>query len=432
MHPADVKGRFTSLRRVVFWVLIVIYLVLPLIKIGGRPAVFLDVARRRFHLFGASFNAQDFWLMLFVFTGVALVLFIVTTLYGRVWCGYACPHTVFLEGIYRPIERLLEGPRAQRLKRNAAPMSFDKFWRKTLKHVLYVAVSLFISHFILSYFVSLPSLLDMMSGSPSDHPEAFGWMAAMSGAFYFNFGWFREQMCLAICPYGRLQSTLTDQKSLVVGYDVVRGEPRGKKKTAEGDCVDCRRCVIVCPTGIDIRNGLQMECIGCAACIDACDAVMKKLKRPTGLVRYDSSLGLEHREAKSSSRPRLLLYAGATLVWLVATTLAFSSRTAFEANILRPPAGAPFRVEGDVVRNAIRVHVVNKGSDEATFTITTDTTDPVMTIPMAEFTLQGGGNRYVPAIATGTRETTGTIRLVVTSGDESRTLEARFLGPGGR
>jgi cytochrome c oxidase accessory protein FixG len=303
VYPADVEGRFDRLRKITFTILVGILIALPILKVRGNPAVFLDVQHRRFYLFGGVFNAQDFWLVFFLLTGVGFGLIYITALWGRIWCGYACPQTVFLEGVFRPIERWIEGPRTERMKRNAGPMSFDKLWRKTLKHVIYLLAAFGIAHIILAYFISIPRLWDMMLHRPGEHPEAFGWAASLTAAMYFNFWWFREQLCLIVCPYGRLQSVLTDADSLVIGYDLKRGEPRGKANTeGVGDCVDCKRCVVVCPTGIDIRNGLQLDCVGCARCVDACDDVMLKLKRPAGLIRYDSYNGL-HGEPRRVLRP---------------------------------------------------------------------------------------------------------------------------------
>lgn len=431
IHPADVKGRFTNLKRVVFALLIVVYLTLPFVDIGGHPALFLDVVQRRFYLFGASFNAQDFWLVLFLLTGVGLSLFVLTTLYGRVWCGYACPHTVFLEGLYRPIERALEGPRAQRMKRNAAGLTFDKVWRKGVKHLLFIVVSLALSHFFLSYFVSLPSLVSMMARSPAEHPTAFTWIVALTAALYLNFAWFREQMCLVICPYGRLQSTLTDEDTLVVGYDAHRGEPRGKKKVStNGDCVDCNRCVVVCPTGIDIRKGLQMECVGCAACIDACDAVMDKVGRDRGLVRYDTLRALERRDDEPKSRGRLFFYGALACLWLVSCVWAFSERTAFEATLLRPPGGMPYVVDGEEIRNTLRIHLVNKGSENHSYQLESLTTGIEVVLGAEDAELDGGGSRYIPVIVRGRRDTVGIVRIRITHGEETRVLEAPFVGPG--
>lgn len=370
VQPADVKGRFVRARYAVFALLIVVWAVLPWIHIRGNPALFLDVANRRFFLFGATFNAQDAWLLFFVFSGVGLSIIFLTSLLGRVWCGWACPQTVFMEGVFRRIERYVEGPRAQRIKLNAAPWTFEKVWKKGLKHFLFIVAALFVSHIFLSFFTSMPTLLSMVQQSPWEHPTAFAWMLGVSVVLYGNFAWFREQLCMIICPYGRLQSVLTDRDSLVVGYDEVRGEPRGKAKDPNaGDCVDCKRCVAVCPTGIDIRNGLQLDCIGCTACIDACDSIMDKLGRDRGLVRYDSLNSLAHRPTRIF-RPRLLLYAGMLLLWGVGAAFAFSSHEDVEANLVRL-RGAPYHLieEGEVARNLFTLHVVNKRNEAGTFHI---------------------------------------------------------------
>jgi cytochrome c oxidase accessory protein FixG len=399
VHPADVKGRFTRLRYTIFSVLIAIYVLLPFIKIGGHPAVFLDIVNRRFYLFGAVFNAQDFWLVFFLLSGVGLTLLIVTAIKGRLWCGYACPHTVFLEGVFRRIERLIEGPRAQRLRRNATGLSFDKVWRKLLKHGVYLVLALLLSHVFISYFVSLPSLVEMVQRSPAEHPTAFTWVIVMSAILYFNFSWFREQLCLIICPYGRLQSAMTDQDTMVIGYDFNRGEPRGKASDpSNGDCVDCKRCVVVCPTGIDIRNGLQMECVGCAACVDACDEIMTKVGRPEGLVRYDSLNGLQGNP-KHFGRPRLFFYGGIVTLWLLGTTLAFSQSAAFEAIVLRLE-GAPFMVVDGKVRNSLRVHLVNKTGDKQTFIIEPESESGIeYIIPQKRIELESLGSTYLPILA---------------------------------
>lgn len=359
VHPADVRGRFAAARRVLFYALVALWLALPWIRASGRPVLFLDVEHRRFFLFGATFNAQDIWLMFFLLTGVGFGLAYLTALLGRVWCGWACPQTVFMEGIYRPIERLVEGPRERRMRRNAGGWTFDKLWRKLVKHALFVAASVFVAHIFLSYFVSVPKVFEMVRHRPGEHPEAFGWALGTTAFFYGNFAFFREQMCLIVCPYGRLQSVLIDDDSLVIGYDQRRGEPRGKaRQQGAGDCVDCKRCVAVCPTGIDIRNGLQLDCIACSACVDACDEVMDALHRPRGLVRYDSLNGLRGG-ARRILRPRLHVYTLLLIAGLSAATFAFRRHTGFEANILRLP-GLPYVVESGQVRNAFELHLVNK------------------------------------------------------------------------
>lgn len=364
VRVADVAGRFTTWRRRAFILLMLVYAAAPLIKVGGQPLIFLDITGRRFFLFGQTFNAQDAYLLFFLLAGGVLSIFLVTAVMGRVWCGWACPQTVFLEGIFRPIERLLEGSKHEQLRLARQPLRGRKLRILAMKHGLYLLAALAVSHIFISYFVSLEQLRSWVFESPREHWTAFLWMAAITGALYFNFAWFREQTCLILCPYGRFQSALTDDDTLVIGYDLGRGEPRGGVGTAgAGDCVDCLRCVEVCPTAIDIREGLQLECIGCANCIDACDDIMAKLGRPAGLVRYDSLKGLSG-QPRRWARPRVYLYL-AILLLLAGTGAVFAAgRKPFEATLIRQ-TGAPFVLEEgedevETIRNQYFVHVVNK------------------------------------------------------------------------
>ena len=359
IYPSDTHGRFSQARRWSAFALIAFYLSLPWIKLNGYPAVFLDVAERRFHLFGITGAAQDLWLMFFIITGLGFSLFFVTALLGRVWCGWACPHTVFLDHVYRRIERLIEGDAVRRRALAAAPLSVLKILKVGLKHAVYVLLSAVITHLLLAYFVSVPEVWAMMRAAPTEHWSAFGFIAVATGALYFNFAWFREQLCIVVCPYGRIQSALIDDNSLVVGYDAKRGEPRGKVGTpAAGDCVACSRCVQVCPTGIDIKQGLQMECVGCTACIDACDDVMTRLKRPSGLIRYDSQNGLAGKPTRWF-RPRVALYG--LLLAVGAGVALWAVSTIRPANFaVTRIIGTPYFVTDDFVRNQFLVRVVNK------------------------------------------------------------------------
>jgi cytochrome c oxidase accessory protein FixG len=359
IYPADTHGRFTQARRWSACALIAFYLSLPWIKLNGYPAVFLDVAERRFHLFGITGAAQDLWLMFFIITGLGFSLFFLTALLGRVWCGWACPHTVFLDHVYRRIERLIEGDALRRRALAAAPLSVGKILKIGLKHTLYVLLSAVITHLLLAYFVSVPEVWLMIRAAPTEHGSAFGFIAVATGALYFNFAWFREQLCIVVCPYGRIQSALIDDNSLVVGYDAKRGEPRGKLGAASaGDCVACSRCVQVCPTGIDIRQGLQMECVGCTACIDACDDVKTRLKRPSGLIRYDSQNGFAGKPTRWF-RPRVALYG--VLLAVGAGVALWAVSTIRPANLaVTRIIGTPYFVTDDFVRNQFLVRVVNK------------------------------------------------------------------------
>jgi len=399
-YPADVSGRWLRARRAVYYALIALWAALPWIPVGGHPAVFLDVDRRQFFLFGATFNAQDIWLLFFAVSGFAFGLLYVTSLLGRVWCGWACPQTVFIEGIFRPLERLVNGPRNTALERKRKPFGFAAAWRLVLTHGLYLVAAAFAAHVFLAYFVSLPGLWRMMGSGPGEHPEAFAWMLGSTALFYVSFGVFREQFCVVMCPYGRLQSVLTDDDSLVIGYDERRGEPRGKAKTSgRGDCVDCKRCVVVCPTGIDIRDGLQLDCIACTACIDACDDVMNRLGQPRGLIRYDSLRGLRG-EKRRIVRPTLVAYTVLLVVGIVVATLAVHRRDPFEANVLRLP-GAPYTREGGKLRNGYELHLVNKDSKPATFAITPLVTDGLEAIvPMQTVEIEALGSRRTPFFVT--------------------------------
>jgi cytochrome c oxidase accessory protein FixG len=430
-YPADVQGRFVGARKIAYYGLIALWAALPWIPIGGHPAIFLSVEKRQVFLFGATFNAQDLWLVFFLLSGFGFGLLYVTTLLGRVWCGWACPQTVFIEALYRPIERLVNGPRNIALKRQQGPMTWERVLRLVATHSGYLLASLFVAHVFLAYFVSLPGLWSMMRTKPTAHPEAFGWMLAMVTLSYGSFGLFREQFCVVMCPYGRLQSVLIDDDALVVGYDEKRGEPRGKTSVEDaGDCVDCQRCVVVCPTGIDIRQGLQLDCIACTACIDACDEVMDKLERPRGLIRYDSLRGLRG-EKRRIVRPRVLIYTAFLLVGLLVAIFGLRRREPFEANLLRLP-GTPYTYDAGMVRNAYEIHLVNKSSAPAKFTLTAQKDGTVeVIVPMAEVELEPLGSRRIPVFATMPEsdfESGHFITIHVETAHRSRDVRATFLG----
>lgn len=368
LHPADVHGFYARLRRFGGLALIAVYLLLPWIPVGGYPAVFLDLVERRFHFFGYTLAAQDAWLLFFGLTGVGFGLFFITALLGRLWCGYACPQTVFLDHVYRRIERMIDGDAPARRQLDLAPLTANKVARRVLKHALYALVSLAITHLFLAYFVSIPQVWHMMGAAPAEHWAAFLFVFIAAGALYFNFAWFREQLCIVICPYGRMQSALSDDHTMTIGYDTQRGEPRGKLGTPNaGACLDCNRCVQVCPTGIDIRHGLQLECIGCAACIDACDEVMTKVKRPTGLIRYDSLVSFRGGQTKWV-RPRTILYGVLLVVGIAVATFAFSTVKPASFMVMRL-GGAAYFVDRDDVRNQFMVRLLNKRSEPTTFLV---------------------------------------------------------------
>jgi cytochrome c oxidase accessory protein FixG len=407
IEPAPVHGRFDRARHVVFSALVAIWVLLPVIPMNGHPALFLDIEHRSFFVLGGTFTPTDFWLVFFLATGVGFGLVYATAALGRVWCGWACPQTVFTEVFFRPIDRL------------------TKKKSKWLRHVLYLATSAIVAHVFIAYFVSLGALWRMMLGAPSAHPEAFVWMLALTGAFYGNFAFFREQLCVVLCPYGRLQSVLLDDDSLVIAYDEKRGEPRGKKGKTTGDCVDCRRCVVVCPTGIDIRNGLQMDCIACTACIDACDEVMDKLERPRGLIAYKRGRIV---------RLRMVLYTVLLAIGAVVFFFATRTRTTFDATLLRQP-GAPFtRDASGEVRNGFVVHVVNKSGSPKTYVLEPEPFEGShYVVPIERAEIAALSDRRIPIFVSAPSTVLGQhgrpkVRVKVRGDNEVRVVEAVFLG----
>jgi cytochrome c oxidase accessory protein FixG len=338
-----------------------------------------------------------------------------------------------LEALYRRVERWVEGPREVRMRRAHGPWTLDRVWRRVTVHAAWIIVSMVLAHVFLSYFVSLRQLVAMVRENPAAHPEAFLVVTALASLLYFDFSWFREQFCVVLCPYGRLQSVLVDADSLVVGYDAERGEPRGKvKDAARGACVDCGRCVAVCPTGIDIRNGLQMDCVACTQCIDACDEIMDRVGQARGLVRYDSTNGLAGRP-KRVVRSRVAVYALLGAVGLVVAASSFGHRSTFEANVLRLQ-GAPYVIDDGVVRDSYRIHLFNKDGRVATFHI-----EPIAApntkfiLPMPDVRLASLAETYVPLMVEVPRrdsvqERNLTIEVRSDAG-ASRRITVPFLGP---
>ena len=441
MRPKLFEGRFLRRRRALAWALIGLFTVIPYLRMGGKPVILLDVVNRHFVLFGATFLPTDTMLLMLLLVGLFVGIFLLTAIYGRVWCGWACPQTVYMEFLYRPIERLIEGgPRAQRDLdgRRFAP-------RRLLKYAVFGALSMFLAHTFLAYFVGIEALRHWITRSPFEHPAAFLVMAGTTALMFLDFGWFREQVCMVACPYGRFQSVLLDRRSLIVGYDYRRGEPRGHlarrsgggngaATPTRGDCIDCGACVVTCPTGIDIRDGLQMECIHCTQCMDACDSVMDRIGRPRGLIRYSSRDELDGAPRRIV-RLRLVLYPMLLLaVWgMLGWSLAH--RQSADVTVLRG-VGSPFTLlPSGEVSNQIRIKIVNRAAGDRRYLIELADGEGLHLIAPDNPVAVGTGHAVTAtvfvtaprsAFQAGARE----IRFMVSDGlDFSASMPYRLLGP---
>lgn len=363
--PAEVKGFFRRRRTLLHFVLLGVFLFTPWIHIQGRQILLLDIANREFHFFGLSLFAHDAPLLFLLMAMTVFGLIFVTTVWGRIFCGWACPQTVFIDAVFRRIEIWVEGNYLQRRKEKNQPLTPQIFFKKLLKWSLFLIASSLIAHSFMAFFVGSKSLVAMMQGSPKDNWTYFVWITAITLIVLFDFAWFREQFCLIMCPYGRFQSVLLEKKTISIAYDVQRGEPRkGMVPTGaqQGDCVSCRRCVEVCPTGIDIRQGLQMECIACTACIDACDEIMEKVKKPKGLIRYMNTYGNAQWSLRS---PRALFSLGIVVGAFCILTGVLMTRKDVDLSVLRAKDALFQKVTEnniDSLTNHFKLHMHNQSS----------------------------------------------------------------------
>ena len=386
LYPKKPKGRYYNRRKLVSVILLILFFGAPFIKIDGNPLFLFNVFERKFVLFGRLFLPADFHL--FVLATITFFVFIIlfTVAYGRLWCGWACPQTVFMEMVFRRIEYWIEGDANQQRKLNKRPWDKDKIIRKTSKQLIFFSISLLIAHAAMAYMVGLEQTIAIVSQPPTENLAGFVGLMAFTGVFYGVFAKFREQACIAVCPYGRLQSVLLTKDSVGVTYDFKRGEPRGKlkkKRGAEnsnkplnladlekpqGDCVDCKLCVHVCPTGIDIRNGSQMECVNCTACIDACDTVMEKIEKPKGLIRYASHNNIENKTEWKIRNPRIIAYTVVLFLLVALQAFLLIERGQYEVTLLRAPGSLYNELPNGNITNVYNARIINKSNDKATFT----------------------------------------------------------------
>lgn len=412
----------------------------PFVRINGNPLLMMNIVKRKFSILGFMFWPQDMHLLAISFITFMFSIVVFTAVFGRIWCGWLCPQTVLMELVFRKIEYWIEGDSREMKARNEGPWNADKLLRKSLKMGIFFALSFLIGNLLLAYIIGSDELIRIITDDPRNHVKGLTAMLAFSGLFFAIFARFREQACTFICPYGRIQSVLLDENSIVVAYDWKRGEKRQavrrdqKPAPDTGDCVDCKLCVEVCPTGIDIRNGTQMECVNCTACIDACNSVMSKLKRAPGLIRYASENNIARGE-KLRFTPRLRAYTVVLtlMVALLITTFAF--RTPVEANLLRTP-GTWYQERPDgTLSNVYNLRMLNKTSEPMTITLR------LLDLEGGQIQIAGNTVAAAPGETSGSaviislpkefvHQASRTIHVEVLNGEERcATIKTSFIGP---
>ncbi len=373
IYPRKPSGRFYRARTIWSWFLLAFLFGAPFIKIHGHPMLLFNVIERKFIIFGVRFWPQDFHLFALAVLTFIVFIALFTAIFGRLFCGWACPQTVFLEMVFRKIEYWIEGDAHKQRALNRQPWNWEKIRKKGLKLSIFYAIAFLIGNTFLAYIIGVDALFNLITDPPSQHIAGLTAMLIFSTIFFWVFAWFREQACVMVCPYGRLQGVLLDENSIVVSYDFVRGEPRGKRRRIPeqahlGDCVDCTMCVQVCPTGIDIRDGTQLECVNCTACIDACDAVMDKVGRARGLIRYSSYNGILKGE-KLRLTPRIVGYSTVLMVLLSLVVYLLSTRVPIETTILRTPGTLYQMTENGEIQNLYNIQVANKTWEDKRITL---------------------------------------------------------------
>ncbi|MEL7160161.1 MAG: 4Fe-4S dicluster domain-containing protein [Bacteroidota bacterium] len=476
IFPKKPNGRFYRWRTYLSYGLLLVLFGLPWVRIGGEPLVLLNVLERKFILFGLAFSPQDFHLFAILMITAVVFISLFTVIFGRLFCGWVCPQTIFMEMVFRKVEYWIEGDANAQRKLDKAPWTAKKIRKKALKQGAFLLISALIAHTFLAYIIGTDAVIATVSQSPLEAPGGFLAIVAFIGVFYFVFARMREQVCIAICPYGRLQGVLLDDNSINVIYDYVRGEPRGKlskgkpKKSSctdcehcragntncadrmlermetalttvappapapvKGDCVDCKLCVQVCPTGIDIRNGIQLECINCTACIDACDGVMDKIGKPRGLIRYDSENGIGTSKRKIWTR-RVYAYSGVLLALIALNIFLLGGRDGLDVILLRTPGLLYQTNEDGSVNNLYTYQIVNKTGGELPLEFrvvgTNGTVRPVGEPPIAREDHVVEGALFIDLPARAGPDFTGELSVEVWSGDRQlETISTTFIHP---
>jgi cytochrome c oxidase accessory protein FixG len=441
IYPRKVTGKFATLRLLSVLCLLGIYYGLPWLRWDQRQAVLFDLPARKFHIFDWTFWPQDFVYLTFLLALAALALFFFTALAGRLWCGYACPQTVWTEA-FLALERFVEGDRRNQIKLDASPWNLEKLRKKALKHSLWLALAAWTGFTFVGYFTPVADLAGRVSAFELGPWETF-WVLFYALATWGNAGFMREQVCKYMCPYARFQSAMFDKDTLIITYDEKRGEQRGSRRRSEdyrvrglGDCIDCSMCVQVCPTGIDIRDGLQYQCIACSACIDACDGVMEKMGYAKGLIRYDTEHGLEGRPTRLL-RPRVIVYA-ALLVSLIAVFIySVAGRVPLGLDVIRDRNALYRETDEGLIENVYLLKILNMSTAEQTYTLRVRGIEGAeLVLDRDDLRVAGGAVLELP-LSVRADEAQLNARsmpiefLLSTSGEAPLVVveEARFLGP---
>jgi cytochrome c oxidase accessory protein FixG len=408
IHPRAVSGWFAGWRWALVWITQLVFYGLPWLQWGGRQAVLFDLGARRFYIFGLVLYPQDFIYLAGLLILSAYALFLFTAVAGRLWCGFACPQTVYTE-LFMWVERRFEGDRQARIKLDAAPWSLNKLWRRGGKQLAWVAIGLWTGITFVAYFTPARSLI-VEAATLTLGPWEWFWSLFYGFATYGNAGYMREQVCKYMCPYARFQSAMFDRDTLIISYDTARGEPRGSRprgvdpaSVGKGDCINCTLCVQVCPTGIDIRDGLQYECIGCAACIDVCNGVMDKMGSPRGLIRYATQNGMEGRWSARRMwqrvlRPRVLIYTGVLLLIAGGFAASLALRAPFRADVVRDRGTLARMVEDGRIENVYRIQLMNATEDEQHYRIEIDGLPDAIIVAHGEIEVGPTQARWVPLV----------------------------------
>lgn len=440
IYTRRMEGFFQHIRLFTGWPLLLGYFLLPWFNWGERQAVLFDLPQRQFNILGLTFWPQDLSLLAWILIISAFLLFAVTNLAGRVWCGYSCPQTVWTS-IFMWVEQFVEGTRNQRIKLDAAPWSKEKVIKKLLKHGMWLGFAFLTGFTFVAYFTPARELAASFLHF-SVNPMALFWIAFFTLATYGNAGWLREQVCLYMCPYARFQSVMFDSNTLIISYDKKRGEPRGSRKRNQpasehklGDCIDCQLCVQVCPTGIDIRDGLQYECIGCALCVDACDSIMEKMQYPKGLISYTTENALAGKPVKLL-RPRLLGYILAIAIMTLAMIVNIANREAIELSVLRDRQALFYKNEAGQIENLYTVKLANKTQQAQSYKLSIESELPVVlggnpTVQLASGEVVSFPVKvYLPSASAASRGAALTFFATNKSNEaEVSSVESRFLMP---